>query len=91
MLSISRNTIKKYLQNFQTLDLRYEEALELSYSELAECSMRSLLSFYRHEGLFFDSRDDSRNVGPVIMFLLFGYNFDEQTGIQPQLLNVISL
>lgn len=36
MLSISRNTIKKYLQKFQTLDLSYEEALELSDSELAE-------------------------------------------------------
>jgi transposase len=35
MLSISRNTIKKYLQKFQTLDLRYEEALELRDSELA--------------------------------------------------------
>lgn len=36
MLSISRNTIKKYLQKFQTLDLSYEEALELSDSEVAE-------------------------------------------------------
>ncbi|NDV56371.1 IS21 family transposase, partial [Parabacteroides sp. 52] len=36
MLSMSRNTIKKYLQKFQTLDLSYEEALELSDSELAE-------------------------------------------------------
>lgn len=36
MLSMSRNTIKKYLQKFQTLELSYEQALELSDSELAE-------------------------------------------------------
>ena len=32
---MSRNTVKKYLQKFQTLDLSYAEALELSDSELA--------------------------------------------------------
>ena len=36
ILSISRNTIKKYLQKFQTMDLSYEEALALSDSELSE-------------------------------------------------------
>ncbi|KAA6339006.1 hypothetical protein EZS27_013035 [termite gut metagenome] len=34
MLSVSRNTIKKYLQQFQTFDLSYEQALALDDCEL---------------------------------------------------------
>jgi len=37
MPGVSRNTVKKYLQKFQTLDLSYEQALMLSDSEPASC------------------------------------------------------
>ncbi|KAA6322960.1 hypothetical protein EZS27_027550 [termite gut metagenome] len=36
MLGVSRNTIKKYLQQFQTLDLSYEQALALDDCELSK-------------------------------------------------------
>jgi Transposase and inactivated derivatives len=36
MLNLSRNTIKKYLQKFRTLDLSYQEVLALSDSELSK-------------------------------------------------------
>ncbi|KAA6307855.1 hypothetical protein EZS27_040472, partial [termite gut metagenome] len=36
MLSVSRNTIKKYLQQFQTFDLSYEQALALDDCELSK-------------------------------------------------------
>ena len=34
MLVLSRNTVKKYLQEFQQLDISYEQALSLSEAEL---------------------------------------------------------
>ena len=34
MLVLSRNTVKKYLQEFQRLDISYEQSLSLSETEL---------------------------------------------------------